>query len=384
MLRKLLLTLLGVVVALPLIAGLAGTKLLQFKTMGQAFAEMKMPPEPVNAAEAKKYERQDVIAAVGTVVAVQGTVIRAEMEGVVEQILFEAGAHVEAGTPLVQLDMDLEQAQLREAEAAAELARISLKRARELGKRSYIAQSEFDSIRIGLKQATAQVDYMRAIIAKKTIRAPFSGTLGIRRISIGQFVDKGSEIVSLQALDPVYVEFSLPQQRQSDLATGLTVEISADAYPGQSFHGRITAINPDIDPVTRNIRVQATLPNPDGKLRPGMYVSLKVVKPETRAAIMIPGTSIQYGPNGNSVFIIEKQGEQQGDIQGESGDALVLRQQAVSLGESQGDYIEITDGVAVGDLVVSTGVFKLRPQMAVVIDNSLAPEFEFQPTPGNS
>jgi len=377
MLRKLLLIVLGVIVALPLIGGLAGTKLLQFKTMGEAFAQMTVPPEHVNAVEVREYERQDRFAAVGTVVAVQGTVIRAETEGMVNDILFEAGAQVEAGTPLVQLDMDLEQAQLREAEAAAELARIQLKRAQELGKRSYIAQSEFDSIRSSVKQANAQVDYMRAVIAKKTIRAPFSGTLGIRRISVGEFIDKGSAIVSLQALDPVYVDFSLPQQRQSDLTPGLAVQVSADAYPDQPFEGQITAFNPDIDPVTRNIRVQATLPNPDSKLRPGMYVSLQVVKQQKRRALMIPATAVQYGPYGNSVFIIEH-GE------GDHQDAMTLRQQVVSLGRRQGDYVEVTEGVAEGDLIVSTGVFKLRPGMAVVVDNSLAPDFKFEPTPGNS
>ncbi|MBR9883133.1 MAG: efflux RND transporter periplasmic adaptor subunit [Oceanospirillales bacterium] len=376
MLRKLLLVLLGAVIAVPLIASLAGIKLLQFKTMGDAFAEMTMPPELVNAAEVFEYTRQPEIAAVGTVMAVQGTTVRTEVEGIVREILFTPGTYIEAGQPLVQLDIELEQAQLREAEAAAELSRISLKRAQELRKSKYIAQSEFDSIRTGVKQADAQVDYVRAVIAKKTIRAPFSGTLGIRQISVGQFLNKGDEIVSLQALDPIYVDFSLPQQRQSNLQMGLTVQVISDAYPDRTFEGRISAFNPDIDPVTRNIRVQATLPNPESLLRPGMYVSLSLLEAATEKVLMLPTTAIQYGPYGSTVFVIEASKD--------NPDTLVLRQQSVQLGTHKGDFVEVTEGLKAGDRVVSTGVFKLRPGMAVVVDNSLAPEFKFEPKPGNS
>ncbi|MBV1786663.1 efflux RND transporter periplasmic adaptor subunit [Marinobacterium sp. D7] len=376
MLRKLLLVLLGVVIALPMVAGLAGIKLLQFDTMGKAFADMAMPPEPVNAAEVFEYTRQPQIPAVGTVMSVQGTLVRTETEGVVREILFEPGTHIEAGQPLARLDTELEQAQLREAEASAELSRISLKRAQELRKSKYIAQSEFDSIRTGVKQADAQVDYMRAVIAKKTIRAPFSGTLGIRQISVGQFLNKGDQIVSLQSLDPVYVEFSLPQQRQGELQTGLTVQVNADAYPMHAFEGRITAFNPDVDPTTRNIRVQATLPNPQGLLRPGMYVSLEVLKGMTEKVLMLPATAVQYGPYGATLFVIESSKD--------NPDDLVLRQQSVTLGTHMGDFVEVLQGVKAGDRVVSTGVFKLRPGMAVVVDNSLAPEFKFEPTPNNS
>ncbi|GGB91361.1 MexH family multidrug efflux RND transporter periplasmic adaptor subunit [Marinobacterium zhoushanense] len=376
MLRKLLLVLLGAVIALPMIAGLAGIKLLQFKTMGDAFAEMTMPPEPVNAAEVFEYTRQPQIPAVGTVMSVQGTMVRNEVEGLVREILFEAGSNIEAGQPLVRLDTELEQAQLREAEATAELSRISLKRAQELRKSKYIAQSEFDSIRTGVKQADAQVDYVRAVIAKKTIRAPFSGTLGIRQISVGQFLNKGDEIVSLQSLDPVYVDFSLPQQHQGELRTGLTVQVKADAYPEQPFEGRITAFNPDVDPATRNIRVQATLSNPQGFLRPGMYVSLEVLKGMTEKVLMLPATAVQYGPYGSTLFVIEASEE--------NPESLVIRQQSVTLGKHMGDFVEVLQGVKAGDRVVSTGVFKLRPGMTVVVDNSLAPEFKFEPTPNNS
>jgi membrane fusion protein, multidrug efflux system len=205
--------------------------------------------------------------------AVRGTIIRTEAEGVVREIKFEAGTMVNAGDELVQLDVEVEQAQLRAADAAAEWARISLRRAKDLIASRTISAEQLDSADTNLKQASAQADNIRAIIATKSVRAPFAGKLGIRRISVGQFLEKGSPVVSLQSLDPVYVEFSLPQQQLGDLSKGLKVVVSSDAYQKQQFEGTVTAINPDIDPATRNVRVQATLANADRRLRPGMFVS---------------------------------------------------------------------------------------------------------------
>jgi membrane fusion protein, multidrug efflux system len=378
--KKLLWAFLGIIIVLPIAAGIGGIKIFQFKAMGAASANQAMPPETVNTADVREEQWQPRVASVGSVMAVQGTDISTEADGVVREIKFEAGSAVNAGDMLVQLDVDIENAQLQAAEAAAELSRVSYNRAKELVESKSIAQAEFDSAAVSLKQAAAAIANIQAMIAKKAVRAPFAGKLGIRRISVGQYLEKGSPVVSLQALDPIYVEFSLPQQRMGDLAEGLKVAVSLDAYPGQQFEGKITAVNPNIDPATRNVRVQATLANGDGRLRPGMFVSVDMILSTSEKVLFIPETAVLHAPYGDSIFIIEE-----GKPSSEGTTApLSVRQQFVRLGARQGDYVVATEGVKLGEKVVSTGVFKLRPGMAVVIDNTLAPEFKFAPKPKNT
>ncbi|WP_116472983.1 efflux RND transporter periplasmic adaptor subunit [Zobellella maritima] len=378
MLRHLLWAGVGIIVVLPIVGGLMAIKLFQFEAMEAAGAQQQMPPEPVNVIAVREASWQPSIAAVGSVVAVQGTLIRTEAEGMVRDIVFKAGARVKTGEPLVRLDVEVEQAQLREAQAAAALTRLSFGRGQQLRKSQSISQGELDTLEANMKQADAQVDFFRALIDKKTLRAPFAGRLGIRQISLGQFLDKGSPVVSLQSLDPVYVEFSLPQQRLGELTEGLQVTASSDAYPGQTFAGRVTAFNPEIDPVTRSVRVQATLANADGRLRPGMFVTVAMLAARLETVLLIPLTAVQHGPYGDTVFVVEE-GESEQD-----GTPLVVRQQPVRLGARRGDFVVVTEGVAAGEQLVSTGVFKLRPGMVVVIDNSLAPEFKLDPWPDNS
>ncbi|WP_341504017.1 efflux RND transporter periplasmic adaptor subunit [Gallaecimonas sp. GXIMD4217] len=373
MVRKLLWACLGLALAAALGAGLWAIKLGQFQAMAQAEANQQFPPTVVNVAEVRQERWQPKVEAVGSVSAVQGALLRTEAEGQVERIAFEAGAWVQAGDELLRLDRDVELAQLQEAQAAAELARLSLKRARELRQSSSVSQGDLDAALANVRQTRAQVALIQALIDKKTLRAPFAGRLGIRRISVGQFLDKGSPVVSLQALDPVYVDFSLPQQRLSELARGLAVEVSSDAYPEQLFSGVISAFNPDVDAATRTVRVQATLANPDGRLRPGMFVSVAMVLERSSQVLLIPATAVQHGPYGDVVFLVEE---------GEQG--LVLRQQLVRLGARRGDFVVVVEGLSQGQQLVSTGVFKLRGGMPVVIDNSLAPDFQLQPSPGNS
>lgn len=378
--KSLRLVVLGIFIVVPIVGALVGTKLLQFSAMGNAAANQVTPPQPVNAATVREELWQPRVSSVGTVMAMQGTVISAEAEGVVREIDFEPGSKVQAGDVLVRLDVDVEQTTLRVAEAAAELANASFKRAKELiGNRS-ISQADFDTATNNLKQATAQVDNLRALIAKKTVRAPFAGHIGIRRISVGQFLTKGSPVVSLQSLDPIYVEFSVPQQRLGDLAAGLRVTVSTDAYPGKQFKGKITAINPDIDAATRNIRVQATLANPDGRLRPGMFVEIALVLDRTDRVLTIPATAVLHAPYGDSLFVIEES-EKTGP---DGTKPLVAQQQFVRLGARQGDFVVVTEGVAAGDQIVSTGAFKLRSGIPVVIDNTLAPDFQSAPSPDNT
>ncbi|PSJ47669.1 efflux transporter periplasmic adaptor subunit [Zobellella endophytica] len=377
--NKLLWAGLGILLALPVVGGLVLIKALQFGAMGAAAAQMQVPPEPVNTAQVREQEWQFRVAAVGSVVAVQGAVLRTEAEGQVREIRFEAGAMVKAGDELVLLDAEVERAQRREAESAAALARLSYRRARELARSRNISRGELDAAAANLQQANARLALSEALIDRKTLRAPFDGRLGIRRISIGQFLDKGSPVVSLQSLDPVYVEFSLPQQRLSVLATALPVLVSSDAYPGRSFAGRVSAFNPDVDAQTRSVRVQATLANPGGQLRPGMFVSVEMVLERTERVLLIPATAVQYGPYGEAVFVLEEEAGEEDDEP-----SLRVRQQPVRLGEHRGDFVVVTEGLAAGERVVSTGVFKLRTGMAVVVDNRLAPEFRLDPDPGNS
>ena len=369
----------GIIIVLPIAGSIAGIKVLQSRAVGAASAQQVIPPEPVNVAEVREERWQTRVSSVGSVVAVQGTVVSTEAEGTVREIKFEAGSVVKAGDELVQLDVDIEQAQLRAAEAAAEWARVSFKRAKELIASRSISQAELDSADASLKQANAQVDNVRAVIAKKTLRAPFAGKLGIRRISVGQFLEKGSPVVSLQSLDPVYVEFSLPQQRLGELTEGLKVAVSSDSYPSQQFEGKITAANPDIDPATRNVRVQATLANADGRLRPGMFVSVAVILARSEKVLFIPATAVLHAPFGDSIFLIEE-----GQAGPDGTKPLVVRQQFVRLGARRGDFVVATEGVKVGERIVSTGVFKLRPGMPVVINNTLAPKFTFAPKPDNT
>jgi membrane fusion protein (multidrug efflux system) len=371
----------GLLVAVVIGFIIFGTKMAQFKTMGEAGEQMMamMPPTPVNAVEVREQDWQPRVSSVGTVAAVQGTVISAETEGTVREINFEAGSLVKAGDKLVQLDVDMEQAQLRSAEAAAEGASLTFKRARELIKTQNISESDFNAANVAFKQALAQVDNIKAVIAKKTLRAPFDGKLGIREISVGQFLQKGSRVVSLYSLNPVYVEFSLPQQRLGETKEGLNVGVSSDAHPGRQFMGLISAINPDIDPATRNVKIQATLPNAEELLRPGMFVTVDMILARTEKVLFIPSTAVVHAPFGDSVFLIEE-----GPPAADGTKPLIVQQQFVKLGARQGDFVAATGGLTPGQRIVSTGVFKLQPGMGVVIDNTLAPEFTLAPQPDNT
>ena len=378
--KSALLVIAGVVVALVVVGSLVGVKSLQFKALADSSAQQTMPAERVNVVEVRSEEWRPRVSAVGSVNAVQGALISAEQAGVVRELAFEAGADVKAGEVLVRLDSGVEQAQLRSAEAAAALAHTSLARAKDLIESRAISQSDLDVAEANMRQADAQVENIRAAIDKKVVRAPFAGRLGIRRISVGQYLNQGDPIVSLQALDPVYVDFSLPQQRLGELSAGLQIDVVSDAYPDQRFTGLITAVDPNVDPATRNVRVQATLSNADARLRPGMFVALDVVLASSQDVLVIPETAVVHAPHGDSIFVVEEGAEPGPD----GKKPLVVRQQVVRLGARQGDYVVATEGAEEGDKIVSTGVFKLRPGMPVVIDNTLAPEFSFAPRPDNT
>ncbi|MCW9077816.1 MAG: efflux RND transporter periplasmic adaptor subunit, partial [Gammaproteobacteria bacterium] len=304
--------------------------------------------------------------------------VAAELPGKVVHIAFQPGMKVAAGDLLVRQDTTAEEALLPGAEAAVALARTSLNRTRELLADQAVSQAEMDRAVAGYQQALAEAESLRATIAKKTIRAPFAGRLGIRQVNLGQILEAGNEIVTLQALDPIFVDFLLPQQQLSQLKTGLTVRVTSNALLGKVIEGQITTINPKVEETTRNIKVQATIRNTEEQLRPGMYVDVKIVLPVAKDVLVIPVTAVLYAPYSDSVFIVEDDAGQAEDGQEAS---KVLRQQFVRLGEKRGDFVEVVSGLQAGETVVTTGVFKLRNGQAVVIDNKLQPEFKLDPEP---
>lgn len=363
-------------VLLALVVVLAGVKALQIRAMVEKKKHFVPPPEVVTSAVATSETWENALQAVGSLAAVQGVTVAAETSGKVVRIAFAPGTAVKAGAVLIQQDTAAEEAQLRAANSAAELARLNLERYKGLLATNSIAQVTFDNAEAQHKQAVAQADAIRAVIAKKHIRAPFAGRLGIRLVNLGQVLKEGEPVVTLQALDPIFVNFQLPQQDLTRLQIGLPVKLTADTLADQGIEGQITTINPEVDSATRNIRVQATVKNPAEALRPGMFADVRVILPEQRAVVAIPATAVLAAPYGDSVFVIEtKKDEQSGQP------ATVVRQQFVRLGAKRGDFVAVTSGLKEGETVVSSGVFKLRNGQAVKVDNTLAPQFQLAPKP---
>jgi membrane fusion protein (multidrug efflux system) len=373
MTKRIILTIVGLIV---LIGVIAGIKALQIRKMIEQGAQFVPHPETVTSAEVRSESWETLLSAVGSLEAVQGVTVAAELSGKVTRIAFEPGASVKKADLLLQQDISSEQARLPGAEAAVALTKRNLERADSLLAEKVISQAEYDSALTNYRQAVAEAGDLRATIAKKTLRAPFAGRLGIRLINLGQMLEQGQAVVSLQSLDPIFVNFLLPQQHLAQLNPGLAVRLTTDALPGRVMQGRITTINPEVDAATRNIRVQATLANPAGELRPGMFASVAVVLPAEEKVLVIPATAVLYAPYSDSVFVIE---ERRDEASGETG--LVLRQQFVRLGDKRGDFASVQSGLKEGERVVTTGVFKLRNGQPVVVDNTLSPEFKLEPEP---
>jgi membrane fusion protein (multidrug efflux system) len=376
MIKKLLITVFGLLLVLGLLGGVKG---LQIGVLIAAGKSMVPPPEAVTTAVASEETWEPSLNAVGSFAAVQGVTLSAEVAGTVSKIAFESGANVEAGAMLVELDTSVEEAQLRSAEASAELARLNFERAKSLRDKNTNSQADLDAADAQAKESVAQVENIRATVAKKKITAPFSGRVGIRQVNLGQFLAVGSPVVSLQSLDPIFVNLSLPQQNLAQIAPGMTARVSTDVYTGKIFEGKVTAINPDLDAVTRSVKLQVTLPNTEGLLRPGMFGTVSIVLPSKEKVLTIPATSVLYAPYGDTVFIVEdKKDEKSGAIQ------KVVRQQFIRLGVTKGDFVSVVSGLKAGDIVVSSGVFKLRNGVAVSIHNELSPDAKLAPKPSDS
>ena len=337
------------------------------------------PPTAVTTTITKQTEWEPVFTSIGSVAAVNGVQVTTDLAGIVRKIAFESGATVHQGDLLVELDTQQERAQLLQAQAQCDLALITLNRNRDLLAKHTVAQQDYDNAQAVYNQTQASVDQYKALIDRKTLRAPFSGILGIRQVNLGQYLNTGDAVVWVQSSDPIYVNFNLPQQDLSELSVGQTVQVTADAYGDLEFAGKINAINPLIDQNTRNAQIQATLSNPDSKLHPGMYVNVRVKRPEILKVIAIPASSVHYAPYGDSVFIVTELEDKQKGKKYKG-----VKEQFVKLGETRGDLVAIVSGLKTGEEVVTSGVFQLKGGQAVIVNNETTPGSQTNPTPANS
>lgn len=360
-----------------LIFALVGLKATQFQAMADAGKTMLPPPEVVSSAVIEKEQWEQSLRSVGTLEAVRGVTITADFSGRVDEIFFASGSEVKKGELLLQQNIDSEMAQLRAAEANLALAKADLSRSKELLAKRVLSQSQYDAADAQYKSAQAQVENVQVAINKKSIRAPFAGRLGIRKVNLGQDIQQGEAIVTLQTANPMLVNFNLPQQDLNKLQLGLSVKLKTDAVPGHVYSGQITAINPEVNAQSRNVLVQAKLDNNNEKLLPGMFATLTITMPQQRSVLSIPLTAVRYATFGDSVFVINETTTDQGETQ------LITTQQFVQLGEARGDFVEILKGVQEGDVVATAGLFKLRNGAAVAVNNDVVPTFEREPTPAN-
>lgn len=366
---------LGIVLAIFMI--LAGIKALQIFAMIKFGKDFQPPPETIASAMVQEERWTDSLYAVGSITPEQGVIIAPEIGGTVTEIAFESGANVNQGDLLVRLDTATEDAQLRASEAQADLAKLTVERLRKLRADNTASQAELDQAEATYKQAAASADALRAAVDKKTIRAPFSGQLGIRKVNLGEQLAVGQGIVSLQSLTPVFADFSLPQQDLEKISAGLTVRITTDTFPEKVFTGEVAAINPDLEVASRSVKVRAKLLNAEKLLRPGMFVRAEVQLPGERKVLVIPSTALLSAPYGDSVFVIETK-------VAEGKTNSIANQKFIRTGRAKGDFVSVTYGLQPGDKVVSAGAFKLKNGVPVAENNERAPQPSATPNPPNS
>jgi membrane fusion protein (multidrug efflux system) len=350
------------------LGGLFGFKAFVGGKIKEAMAGMANLPQTVSATKAQSSEWQPTIDAVGSLRAMRGADLSLEVPGVVEEISFQSGDDVQAGQVLLRLRDEDDVAKLQSLEATADLARINYERDAKLLKAQTISQAVFDNDAATLRNAKAQVAQQKAIVDKKTLRAPFAGKLGLRQVDLGQFLSAGTMIATLQSLDPIFLDFLLPQQAVAQLSVGQKVKARVDAFPDHEFVGMITAINPKVETASRNVQVRATLPNKDQKLLPGMFATVQLETGAPQRLITLPQTAVSYNPYGSLVYLVDDK------TKGSDGKPLLTaRQVFVTTGATRGDQVAIVKGVAAGDTVVTSGQIKLRNGVPVAIDNRIVP-----------
>ena len=359
-----------------LFGGIFGYKAFISHQMKKAMASQQAPAVTVSTTTARMQAWQPQLTAVGTARALRGVDVTSEIAGLVRNIYFKSGDDVKKGQVLVQLNADADRALLHSLEAEAELAKTTYHRDEQQFQVKAISQATLDVSQADLKSKKAQVDQQAAVVDKKTIRAPFSGRVGISTVNPGQYVNPGDHIVTLQSFDSVYVDFFLPQEDIARIILGQTVVVNTDTYPGKDFKGKITAINPEVDPKTRNIEIEATIANPKHDLLPGMFTSVQVKTGELERYITLPQTAITYNPYGETVFLVVQAG------QGPRGKAeLIAKQTFVTIGGVRGDQVSVLKGIKVGDSVVTGGQLKLKSGNRVIINNKIQPSDEAYPRP---
>ncbi len=375
MARRMILTL-GVIVVV--LSALGFVKFRQVQSAIAAGSSFQPPPAAVTSLVARQERWPGTLDMIGTVEAVHGVTVSADLAGIVDKISFESGQYVHEGEILVELDTKQEHAQLASLEAQRDLARLNYDRMDGLVKAGVISRQEYDQATAQQKASAANVAEIKAAIERKTIRAPFSGVLGIRKVNLGQYLASGGAIAPLQSLNPIYVNFGVPQQAVGQIRVGRNLHVATEDMAGQAFLGRVTAIDSVVDEATRNIQVQATLSNPEGKLRPGMFVNVEVAVGQPQPVIALPASAINYAPYGDSVYVI-------GDLQDPKGHTYRgVRQQFVKVGASRGDQVAVLSGIKPGDEVVTSGVFKLRNGAAVQVNNKVQPGNNPAPKPEDS
>jgi membrane fusion protein (multidrug efflux system) len=352
---------------------LIGGAMVTYKMLGVGQTPRQAPaPDTVSVAPAQTIDWAPELSAVGSLRAVNGADLAFEVSGIIEEINFNSGENVAAGAVLVRLRDADERAKLQSLQATAQLAQITYNRNMELSRTQNVSQATLDANNANLKNAQALLTQQQALLDKKTIRAPFAGSLGLRAVDRGQYVNAGTPIVTLQALDPIFVDFYLPQQSLDQIKAGQAVTAKVDTYPDLEFKGTIAAFNPKVDPTNRNVQVRASLQNPEHKMFPGMYATVKIAAGQMTRQVVIPQSSVTYSPYGDAVYVIDSQGEKQ-----------TARYVFVTLGEKRGDLVVVESGVKEGDNIVTAGMIKLRNGATVRIDNSVQPSMDLQPKTAN-
>ncbi|HTH35710.1 MAG TPA: efflux RND transporter periplasmic adaptor subunit [Xanthobacteraceae bacterium] len=355
--------------------GVFGFQMFKAAMIKKFMSQMAQPPQTVTAGKASFSAWQPKIAAVGTLRAVKGADLSLEVAGVVDQIAFSSGDDVEAGVLLLKLRSDDDLAKLQSLQATAELNEITFERDQKQLKLQAVSQATIDTDAANLKNAKAQVAQQQAILDKKTLRAPFAGHLGIRAVDLGQYLGAGTVIVTLQALDPIFMDFFVPQQAVDQVKIGEQIAVKVDAYKDQTFAGEISAINPKVDASSRNVQVRATLKNADHRLLPGMYATVEIPTGAPENLITLPQTAISFSPYGDTVYIVDDKGA------GADGKPqLVARQSFITTGATRGDQVAVLKGVGEGDLIVTSGQLKLHNGSSVLIDNTVAPTADAAPS----
>ena len=372
---KRLILVLGVMAVVIMALGFAKFRQIESAVHAGAF---QPPPEAVTSIVTQREQWPASMTAIGTIEAVHGVMVSADLPGTVARINFDSGKAVREGEILVELDTRQERAQLASLEAQRDLAKVNFGRMQELVNAGVISRMDYDQATAQQKATEANVAEIRATIDRKTIRAPFSGILGIRKVNLGQYLPAGSPVVSNQSLNPIYVNVGVPQQAAAQVHVGRNLRVTTEDVAGKVFAGSVTAIDSEVDPTTRNIQVQATLSNPEGKLRPGMFVQVEMPLGASRSVIALPASAINYAPYGDSVFVIT-------DLRDPTGKTYRgVRQQFVKVEGARGDQVAVISGLNPGEEVVTSGVFKLRNGAPVQVNNKVQPGNSPAPKPQDS